>query len=104
MPITPPVKVSITDSTRNCVVISFFFAPIALRKPDLARALGDGRKHHVHDADAADEERYAGDGGKKRREGARDARRRGDDVRLVQHAEIGLRRIGNVMPLRAKDS
>ena len=29
IPISPPVKVSITDSHKNCVVMSLFLAPIA---------------------------------------------------------------------------
>ena len=33
MPITPPTNVNSIDSTKNCVIITFFLAPKAFRKP-----------------------------------------------------------------------
>jgi hypothetical protein len=41
------------------------------QQPDLTGALHDRNKHHVHDADAADDQRDAGDGGEKIGHGAR---------------------------------
>ena len=41
---------------------------------DLARALGDGDQHDVHDADAADQQADRGDGAEQRRQHSRRAR------------------------------
>ncbi|KKW16882.1 MAG: hypothetical protein UY58_C0016G0004 [Candidatus Magasanikbacteria bacterium GW2011_GWA2_50_22] len=69
-------------------------------KADLFRALGHGREHHIHNADTADHERNARNRREQQGKGLRDARGRGNDVRLVERREIGERGIGNVMPLQ----
>ena len=60
-PSKPPTPESTTVSIRNCWVMSRRFAPEGAADADLAGALGDGREHDVHDADAADQERDRGD-------------------------------------------
>ena len=58
-----------------------------LADADLARPLGDGDEHDVHDADPADEQRDRGDGGEQHRE---DVVARGGRLQqrgLVEHAE-----------------
>ena len=62
MPMTPPIKVSAIASMRNCRLMSALLRADGFAQADLARALRHGREHHVHDADAADEKRDAGDG------------------------------------------
>ena len=91
------MKVSMTASAKNCVDISFFFRADGLAQADLARALGDRRQHHVHDADAADDERDAGHRAEQDGECAGHARGRRDDVGLVQRAEVGQCRVGNIV-------
>ena len=55
---------------------------------DLARALGHGHEHDVHDPDAADRKRDAGDGGKQKRQRAGTGFARGGDVGEIADREI----------------
>ena len=104
MPITPPVNVSMTDSARNCVRDVLSLRADRLPQTDLASAFGYRREHHVHDADAANEERDRGDRGKKRRERTRHADAAETMSGLVQDSEIGLRGIRNIVPLQQEGS
>ena len=61
MPMKPPTALSVTASIRNC---SQDVAPVRADRhadADLARPLRHAHEHDVHDPDAADDERDAGD-------------------------------------------
>ena len=69
---------------------------------DLARPLGHRHQHDVHDADAADDERHAGDAGEKVRHGI--DRRRPDVGDLLLRADREVVRIsGHQLVLRSHD-
>ena len=57
------VNVSASASDRNWMLISLTFYPNGFAKSDFFGAFGYGRKHHVHDADATDHKRDAGNCG-----------------------------------------
>ena len=59
-----------------------------LAQADLARALGNGDEHDVHDADASHDQRDGRDGRKEERENGRDASENGKDVRLGLDGEV----------------
>ena len=62
MPMRPPKMLRATASARNWSRISSTARADGEADADLAGALGDADEHDVHDADAADEQRNAGDG------------------------------------------
>ncbi len=55
------MRLSVTASTRNWSATSAERAPVAMRSPISRVRSGDRHEHDVHDADAADDERHAGD-------------------------------------------
>ena len=57
----PPIALSVTASIRNCEQDVAAVRADGHADADLARALGHAHEHDVHDPDAADEERDAGD-------------------------------------------
>ena len=67
MPMTPPIRLSTTASTRNCSSTSRAARADRHAQADLAGPLGHRHQHDVHDADAADQQRDAGDAGEQRR-------------------------------------
>ena len=66
---------------------------------DLARALGDGDEHHVGDPNAADDERDRGHCLEQRGDGLGALLRRLLHLRQVADLEIGLRLVGEAVPL-----
>ena len=77
-------------------------APTAFPYADLAYALGHGDHHDVHDADAADEERNAGDRGEQDHERRFGGLERLDGVFLVGDGEVflavaNIERAGNLV-------
>ena len=60
-PSRPPVAESTIVSLKNCETMSRLLGAQRAANADLARALGDGGQHDVHDADAADQQGNAGD-------------------------------------------
>ena len=66
---------------------------------DLARPLGDRDEHDVHDADAADEQRNAGDRAEQQRHHQRDDPQHVGDFGRVVDGEIVLRAAADAMPL-----
>ena len=67
MPISPPAMLSSDGLGQE--LPEDVAPPRPDREPDadLARALGHGHEHDVHDADAADQQGDAGDGAKQQR-------------------------------------
>ena len=61
-PMTPPTSDMVADSMRNCSRMSLPARAEGFAYADFAGALGDGDQHDVHDDDAADDQRDAGDG------------------------------------------
>jgi hypothetical protein len=52
IPNIPPISVKITDSIKNCIKISFFFAPIAFLKPISFVLSVTEVNHHIHNPNA----------------------------------------------------
>ena len=57
IPISPPERLTIIASVRNCSRISRARRPDRQPDADLARPLGHGHQHDVHDPDAGDDQR-----------------------------------------------
>ena len=64
----PPTTLNVNASIKNCARTSRPRAPTAQAQADFARAFRDRHEHDVHDADAADDQRYRGDAGEQRRQ------------------------------------
>ena len=88
IPIAPPTTLSTTASIRNCCWTSPFGGADGHADADLASAFGDRHQHDIHDADAADEQRNAGDRGQQYGEQSRILVGQVSHVGQVAHEEV----------------
>src|ERR1043165_5391930 len=70
-----------------------------LADADLARPLGDGDQHDVHDSDPAHDERDAGDRAQHEGQGGGDRGRLVEDVLLALELKVGLARVADLVAL-----
>ena len=99
MPMMPPVAAMTTASTRNCSMMSLAARADGHADADLAGAFGDRHEHDVHDADAADQQRDAGDAAEQDRHHPRRALRRFGDVGQIAHGEVIFAPFGDAVAL-----
>ena len=103
MPSNPPTELSETASIRNWVRMSRPCAPTAIRDPDLTRPFGYADQHDVHDTDAPNDQRYAGDRAEQSSHDVGRGRCRLGDFLLIAHGEIVIAAGPDVVPLAQQD-
>ena len=96
-PRAPPARPSTEASSRNWRRMSDGLGAQGLAEADLPDPFGDRDQHDVHDPDAADQQRDAGDAAEQDGEGPVHRGRGRDQRRLRCDGEVGVGRGGDVV-------